>query len=73
MNENINSKYHHLTREQQYELIAVARGDAVADYIIENVTLLDLINGGEIPGPIVIKGQRIAGIGPAYTLSLIHI
>ncbi|MEG1209875.1 MAG: adenine deaminase [Leclercia sp.] len=67
MNENINSKYHHLTREQQYELIAVARGDAVADYIIENVTLLDLINGGEVPGPIVIKGQRIAGIGPAYT------
>ncbi|MBO2897132.1 hypothetical protein J5H49_14490, partial [Escherichia coli] len=45
------------------ELLAVSRGDAVADYIIDNVSILDLINGGEISGPIVIKGRYIAGPG----------
>lgn len=55
-----------LTREQTDRLLAVSRGDAVADLIIENVRILDLINGGEIAGPIVISGNTIAGIGPAY-------
>lgn len=55
-----------LTREQTRQLLAVSRGDAVADMMIENVRILDLINGGEMPGPIVISGSSIAGIGPAY-------
>ncbi len=48
-------------------MLAVSRGDAVADYIIDNVSILDLINGGEISGPIVIKGRYIAGVGAEYT------
>lgn len=59
-------KFHHISRQQQQELLAVARGEAVADYIIENVTILDLINGGTLSGPIVIKGRYIAGIGAEY-------
>ncbi|QIU88057.1 adenine deaminase [Yokenella regensburgei] len=55
-----------INRDELLTLLAVSRGDAVADYIIENVTLLDLVNGGEIAGPIVIKGRWIAGIGEAY-------
>lgn len=47
-------------------MLAVSRGDAVADYIIDNVSILDLINGGEISGPIVIKGRYIAGVGAEY-------
>lgn len=66
MNTSINYKYHKISRTQRQELLAVARKDAPADYIIDNVTLLDLINGGETPGPIVIKGGYIAGIGPEY-------
>ena len=32
-------------------------------YIIDNVSILDLINGGEISGPIVIKGRYPVGKG----------
>ncbi|ADO49266.1 adenine deaminase [[Enterobacter] lignolyticus] len=67
MDENINVKYHDISRKQYLELLAVARGEAIADYIIDNVTVLDVINGEEIPGPIVIKGRHIAGIGPAWS------
>lgn len=66
MNTFISYKFHYISRQELQELLAVSRGDAVADYIIDNVTLLDLINGGEMAGPIVIKGQHIAGIGPEY-------
>ena len=67
MNKSINYKFHYISRQQRQELLAVSRGDAPADYIIDNVMLLDLINGGEMAGPIVIKGQHIAGIGPEYS------
>ncbi|WP_300004379.1 adenine deaminase [uncultured Cedecea sp.] len=75
MNNYINDKFHQISRKQQQELLAVARGEATADYIIDNVIVMDLINGTEIDGPIVIKGQNIAGIGPEYadTPALQHI
>lgn len=60
MNNSINHKFHHISRAEYQELLAVSRGDAVADYIIDNVSILDLINGGEISGPIAIKGRYIA-------------
>lgn len=66
MNNSINHKFHHISRVEYQELLAVSRGDAVADYIIDNVSILDLINGGEISGPIVIKGRYIAGVGAEY-------
>ncbi|HGV9228274.1 adenine deaminase [Citrobacter amalonaticus] len=66
MNNAINHKFHYISRQEQQELLAVARGEAVADYIIDNVILLDIINGGEMTGPIVIKGRHIAGIGAEY-------
>lgn len=66
MNNSINHKFHHISRAEYRELLAVSRGDAVADYIIDNVSILDLINGGEISGPIVIKGRYIAGVGAEY-------
>ncbi len=50
MNNSINHKFHHISRAEYQELLAVSRGDAVADYIIDNVSILDLINGGEISG-----------------------
>ena len=54
MNNSINHKFHHISRAEYQELLAVSRGD-------------DLINGGEISGPIVIKGRYIAGVGAEYT------
>ncbi|NGE24745.1 amidohydrolase family protein, partial [Klebsiella pneumoniae] len=30
------------------------------------VRILDLINGGEFPGPVVISGNAIAGVGAVY-------
>lgn len=66
MNANLISNYHGITRDAMQEILAVARGELVADYIIDNVAILDLINGGTFPGPIVIKGKTIAGIGPEY-------
>lgn len=55
-----------MNKLQRQQLLAVSRRESPADYIIDNVRVLDIINGGEIPGPIVIKGAHIAGIGPAY-------
>ncbi len=66
MKTHFNANYHSITRSELADVLAVARGEMTADYIIDNVTLLDLINGGTLPGPIVIKGKTIAGIGPAY-------
>jgi len=66
MNNLIKHKFHYISRVEQQELLAVSRGEAVADYIIDNVRVLDLINGGEITGPIVVKGKHIAGIGTEY-------
>ncbi len=64
MDQAINHKIHYISRQQRQEILAIARGEAVADYLIENVVILDLINGGEIAGPIAIKGRYIAGIVP---------
>jgi hypothetical protein len=69
MNNSINHKFHHISRAEYQELLAVSRGDAVADYIIDNVSILDLINGGEISGPIVIKGRYIADGTPVFGLT----
>lgn len=66
MDQAINHKIHYISRQQRQEILAIARGEAVADYLIENVVILDLINGGEIAGPIAIKGRYIAGIGSEY-------
>ncbi|EMN3920650.1 adenine deaminase [Citrobacter farmeri] len=66
MNNGITHKFHYISRQERQELLAVARGEAVADYIIDNVILLDIINGGEMTGPIVTKGRHIAGIGAEY-------
>ncbi|TNV21556.1 adenine deaminase [Buttiauxella sp. B2] len=66
MNNGINAKYHQVSRKELQEILATARNGAPADYIIDNIMVLDLINGGEIPGPIVIKGKTIVGIGPEY-------
>ncbi|MDM2735429.1 adenine deaminase [Citrobacter sp. Ct235] len=66
MNNGISHKFHYISRQERQKLLAVARGEAVADYIIDNVILLDIINGGEMTGPIVTKGRHIAGIGAEY-------
>lgn len=47
-------------------MLVVFRGDVVVDYIIDNVFIFDLINGGEIFGLIVIKGRYIVGVGVEY-------
>ncbi|MEH1316003.1 hypothetical protein V7I44_14140, partial [Citrobacter farmeri] len=36
MNNIINHKFHYISRQEQQELLAVARGESVADYIIDN-------------------------------------
>ncbi|EIQ78588.1 adenine deaminase domain protein, partial [Shigella flexneri 1235-66] len=66
MNNQSRAKSYQLSRDELQNILAVARGDAPADYMIDHVTVLDLINGGMLPGPIVISGKSIAGIGPAY-------
>ncbi|KKI45682.1 adenine deaminase [Hafnia alvei] len=71
--EGINNKHtQSLSREEMIRLLAVSRGDEAADCIIDNVRILDLINGGELLGPIVICGANIAGIGPAYAGAVAH-
>lgn len=37
MNNSINHKFHHISRAEYQELLAVSRGDAVADYIIRKI------------------------------------
>lgn len=55
-----------LSREAREHLLAVCRGDEKADLRIDHVRVLDVINGGYRPGPILISGQSIAGIGPDF-------
>lgn len=40
MNNSISHKFHHISRGEYQELLAVSRGEAVADYIIDNVVML---------------------------------
>lgn len=66
MNSEKNKRTCTRSREEMITLLAVARSEAPADYRIDNVRILDLINGGEFPGPVVISGNAIAGVGTVY-------
>ena len=67
MSNNLFNKYsQHLDRTQLEQMLAVARSDKPADIRIDNVRVLDLVNGGWRDGPIVLSGETIAGIGPEY-------
>lgn len=66
MNSEKNKRTCTRSREEMTTLLAVARSEAPADYRIDNVRILDLINGGEFPGPVVISGNAIAGVGAVY-------
>ncbi|MBW7980979.1 adenine deaminase [Enterobacillus tribolii] len=66
MNDKTSRRTQSLSREDMIALLAVSRRERPADVIIENVRILDVINGGDIPGPIVISGESVAGIGPDY-------
>lgn len=67
MSNNLFSKYsQQLDRAELEQMLAVARGDNKADIRIDNVRVLDLVNGGWREGPIVLSGSTIAGIGPEY-------
>ncbi|ELA8731280.1 adenine deaminase [Morganella morganii] len=66
MNSEKNKRTCTRSREEMTTLLAVARSEAPADYRIDNVRILDLINGGEFPGPVVISGNAIAGVGTVY-------
>lgn len=49
MNSEKNKRTCTRSREEMTTLLAVARSEAPADYRIDNVRILDLINGGEFP------------------------
>ncbi|HHZ8505892.1 TPA: adenine deaminase [Morganella morganii] len=66
MNSEKNKRTCTRSREEMTTLLAVARSEEPADYRIDNVRILDLINGGEFPGPVVISGNAIAGVGAVY-------
>ncbi|UEH02611.1 adenine deaminase [Morganella morganii] len=66
MNSEKNKRTCTRSREEMTTLLAVARSEAPADYRIDNVRILDLINGGKFPGPVVISGNAIAGVGTVY-------
>jgi adenine deaminase len=55
-----------LDRSELKKVLAVARGDEVADILIKNVKILDLINGEVCESAIVLSGKTIAGIGLEY-------
>ena len=55
-----------LTRAELQKVLSVARGDELADILIKNIKILDLINGEIIESAIVISGKTIAGIGIEY-------
>lgn len=61
-----------LTRAELQKVLAVARGDELADILIKNVKILDLVNGEVIESAIVITGKTIAGIGIEYSDSDAH-
>ncbi|MGZ3809951.1 MAG: amidohydrolase family protein, partial [Bacteriovorax sp.] len=55
-----------LNRGELEKVLAVARGDGIADVLIKNVKILDLINGEVVDSAIVLSGKTIAGIGLEY-------
>ena len=56
-----------LTRSELQKVLAVARGDELADTLIKNIKILDLVNGQIVESAIVISGKTIAGIGIEYS------
>lgn len=55
-----------LSREEMKKLLSVARGEVPPDILIENVELLDLVNGGTSITHVAICGRWIAGVGLDY-------
>ncbi len=53
-----------LNREQLVQILAVQRNEQTAALKLTNLSVLDLINGETIPGPIVIEQGHIVAIGP---------
>jgi adenine deaminase len=47
-------------------LLAVARGDAPADLVLENARLVNVFSGEVYATAVAVAGTRIAGIGPGY-------
>jgi adenine deaminase len=61
-----------LSRDELQKVLAVARGDELADVLIKNIKILDLINGNIVESAIVFSGKIIAGIGMEYSDSDAH-
>lgn len=55
-----------LSRTELKKVLAVARGEEIADLLIKNIKILDLVNGESISSAIIISGSTIAGIGLEY-------
>ncbi len=56
-----------IPRPHLHNLLAVARGDKEPDWVIENVTVLDLIQGDQYTTNVAIYQQWIAGLGYDYS------
>lgn len=52
-----------IPRADLKKLLAVARGDVHPDYVIQNIDILDLVNGDLCRTNVAISGAWIAGIG----------
>ncbi|MFC6276449.1 adenine deaminase [Psittacicella hinzii] len=55
-----------LDRQTLLDLLAVSRDQAPADLRIDNVKIMNLVSGGYLDGPIVIKHGYIVGFGAEY-------
>ncbi len=55
-----------LSRSELKKVLDVARGESIADVLIKNVKILDLVNGEVVDSAIVLSGKTIAGIGLEY-------
>ena len=60
-------KLHHISRAEIRNCSPFPVETLLPIILLIMSLLLDLINGGEISGPIVIKGRYIAGVGAEYT------
>ncbi|RIY33906.1 adenine deaminase [Psittacicella melopsittaci] len=55
-----------IPRNELLDVLAVARNEQAADLRIDNVKIMNLVSGGYMDGPIVIKHDTIVGFGPEY-------
>lgn len=55
-----------IERQQLLDILAVARDGATADLRIDNVKILNLLAGGYLDGPLVVKHGTIVGFGKEY-------